>query len=247
MKKLVLGFVLLSACSFDAGEPPSSGTPWDLEDAGNTETNNNIGENSATNSATNNASPNNTTLNNTTQNNTSTNNTSTNNTSTNNTSTNNTNTNNTTTTNNQTNNTTPDMDIEPQPDGPCATNADCGGAQTCCPQLGADPVCRDTCIVGGLCGSAADCSNGDQCCDLSAIGIQDMFCAPTCGTSTGANSCNVTTDCPGTQVCCSGLNGATCSQRCFTGGVCEMDSDCKENKKCCDVPFGDKQCFDRCR
>jgi hypothetical protein len=46
--------------------------------------------------------------------------------------------------------------------------------------------------------------------------------------------------------CCSGLSGNTCSNRCWSGGVCTGDSDCGNGTMCCDVRFGDKQCFNRC-
>jgi len=235
---------LLSACSFDAGTAPD-GTPWDLSDTGITNPDGGAEDSSGGNNP--NSEPNNSEPNNSEPNNSEPNNSEPNNSEPNNSEPNNSEPNNSEP-NNNTNNPVMDMGTpDIPPDGVCSTNSDCGGGQTCCPDIGGGAQCQDFCLVGGLCDTDVDCAGNDLCCDLAAIGIQQKVCALTCGTGNTGNICTVTSDCPGTQTCCSGISGASCSQRCWSGGTCNVDADCKNSQKCCDVPFGDKQCFDRCR
>lgn len=248
----LLLIVSLSACSFDAGDSPVEGTPWDLEDLGNgDQTPGTDAGNNATNNSQNNPDPTNNPdpMNNPdpTNNPDPVNNPDP--------------TNNSDPTNNQTPDagtdmasdmSTPDMAPDmPAPDMPansaCMTNSDCSGAQVCCVDLTGSAVCQDNCLFGGLCGSDADCAGNEECCDLSDIGLQQQVCAPTCGGGNGGQGCTVTSDCPGSQVCCPGLGGqSTCQQQCLTGGSCNTAADCKNGQDCCDLRFGSDQCLNQC-
>lgn len=66
------------------------------------------------------------------------------------------------------------------------------------------------------------------------------------------DGCGNTPDCSDGLVCCASFNGQyTCTPeaRCFSGGLCEMNSDCPDQQECCDYSeFGiqQKTCRDQC-
>ncbi len=65
--------------------------------------------------------------------------------------------------------------------------------------------------------------------------------------------CGNSNECASGLVCCANRNGqfsCTAENRCFTGGICEINDDCPGMQECCDLSrFGVQQnvCRDRCR
>jgi hypothetical protein len=134
---------------------------------------------------------------------------------------------------------------------PCGRNAECSAGLICCVSLSGGGECQPSgmCLGGqfdGLCQVDAECP-GQVCCDLPQQAGGLRACQDSCGGVT--LSCMTNSECSNGEVCCPGLGGAECKaqNQCFTGGLCQMNSDCPGQKQCCSFSAqAPSVCLDRC-